>query len=175
VTRPEADSSFPFSAEVNTAAVCLHGDVACGINLHTHTHTHTYRTPWPESVSELYRPSDCRLSAKLVPTLADRVCHMVSVTDPYGRILGFLDRTVDIVGARPRGWKWSPGRVKNFHPCISSRPALRFTQPLMQLALRVLSPGLKRQGREADHSPPTSAEGKKTRIYTSTPSFVFMA
>jgi hypothetical protein len=24
---------------------------------------------------------------------ADRGCHMVSVTDPYGRILGFLDRS----------------------------------------------------------------------------------
>jgi CBS-domain-containing membrane protein len=46
-----------------------------------------------ESASELYRPSDRRLSAKLVPTFADRGCHLVSVTDPYGRILGFLDRS----------------------------------------------------------------------------------
>jgi hypothetical protein len=44
------------------------------------------QTPWSESASELYRPSDRRL---LVPTFADRVCHVVSVTDPYGRILGF--------------------------------------------------------------------------------------
>jgi hypothetical protein len=29
------------------------------------------QTMWPESASELYRPSDRRLSAKLVPTLAD--------------------------------------------------------------------------------------------------------
>jgi CBS-domain-containing membrane protein len=36
-------------------------------------------------------PSDLRLSAKLVPTFADRVCHVVSVTDPYGRILGFIE------------------------------------------------------------------------------------
>jgi hypothetical protein len=34
-----------------------------------------------------------RLSAKLVPTSADRVCHVGSVTDPHGRILEFLDRT----------------------------------------------------------------------------------
>jgi hypothetical protein len=27
-------------------------------------------TPWPESARELYRPSDRRLSAKLVPTFA---------------------------------------------------------------------------------------------------------
>jgi CBS-domain-containing membrane protein len=52
----------------------------------------TINTPWPESASELYRPSDSCLSAKLVPTFADRECHVVSVTDPYGRILGFLNR-----------------------------------------------------------------------------------
>jgi hypothetical protein len=35
---------------------------------------------------------DRRLSAKLVPTFADRWCHVVSsVTDPYGRIFEFLD------------------------------------------------------------------------------------
>jgi hypothetical protein len=38
------------------------------------------------------RPNYRRLSAKLAPTFADRGCHVVSVTDPYGRILGFLDR-----------------------------------------------------------------------------------
>jgi hypothetical protein len=48
--------------------------------------------PWSESASELYRPSDRRLSAKRLPTFADKECHVVSVTDPFGRILGFLDR-----------------------------------------------------------------------------------
>jgi hypothetical protein len=33
-----------------------------------------------------------RLSAKFLPTFADRGYHVVSVTDPYDRILGFLDR-----------------------------------------------------------------------------------
>jgi hypothetical protein len=46
------------------------------------------RTPWPESASELRR-----LSAKLVPTFADRGYHVVSVTDPYGSILAFLHRS----------------------------------------------------------------------------------
>jgi hypothetical protein len=50
-------------------------------------------TPWCESPSQLYRPSDRRVSAKWLPTFADRGCHVVSVTDPYGRILGFLDRS----------------------------------------------------------------------------------
>jgi hypothetical protein len=50
-------------------------------------------TPWPESASELYRPGYRRSLAKLVPTFADRGCHVVSVTDPYGRIIGFLERS----------------------------------------------------------------------------------
>jgi hypothetical protein len=45
-------------------------------------------TPWPESASKLYRPSHRRLSAKLVPNFVDRGCQVVSMTDPYCRILG---------------------------------------------------------------------------------------
>jgi hypothetical protein len=52
------------------------------------------KTPWSESASELYRLSDRRLSAKWLPTFADRGCHVVSVTDPYGRILGFLNKSL---------------------------------------------------------------------------------
>jgi CBS-domain-containing membrane protein len=58
------------------------------------------QTPRPESASELYRPSDRHLSAKLVPIFADRGCHVVSVTDFYGRILGFLDCKDNII--RPK-------------------------------------------------------------------------
>jgi hypothetical protein len=36
-------------------------------------------------------------------------------------------------------------------------------------------PGVKRPGREVDHSPPTTAEVKKMWIYTSTPPYAFMA
>jgi hypothetical protein len=53
----------------------------------------TKQIPWSESASELHRPSDRLLSAKWLPIFADRGCHVVSVTDPYGRILGFLDRS----------------------------------------------------------------------------------
>jgi hypothetical protein len=41
-------------------------------------------TPWLLSASELYRPSDRRLSAKLVPTFADRGCPVVTATNPHG-------------------------------------------------------------------------------------------
>jgi hypothetical protein len=51
------------------------------------------QTHWPQSTSELYRPSVRRMSAKLVPTFADRGCRVVSAKDPHGRILGFLDRS----------------------------------------------------------------------------------
>jgi hypothetical protein len=47
------------------------------------------KTSRPESASELFRPRDLRLLAMLVPTFMDRGCRVVSVTDPYGRILDF--------------------------------------------------------------------------------------
>jgi hypothetical protein len=57
----------------------------------------------------------------------------------------------------------------------SSRPVLGPTQPPVQWVPGALSPGKKLPGREADHSPPTSADVKKTWIYTSTSPYVFMA
>jgi hypothetical protein len=53
----------------------------------------TIISQWLQSVSELYQPSDHPLSAKLVPTFADRWCRVVTAADPYGRNLGFLDRS----------------------------------------------------------------------------------
>jgi hypothetical protein len=43
------------------------------------------------------------------------------------------------------------------------------TQPPIQWVPGALSPGVKRPGREADHSLPASAEVKKMWISTSTP------
>jgi hypothetical protein len=53
----------------------MHGDIlpeeepeaptVSGIAIHIKTYSNKNKqTPWPESASELYRPSDCRLSAK---------------------------------------------------------------------------------------------------------------
>jgi hypothetical protein len=47
--------------------------------------TNKKKTPGLRSASELYRPSDHRLSTKLVSTLADRGCRVVSATNPHGR------------------------------------------------------------------------------------------
>jgi hypothetical protein len=52
----------------------------------------------------------------------------------------------------------SPGRVKNFLFFTSSRLAMGPTEPPIQWIPGVHSPGVKRSEREADHSPPTSAE-----------------
>jgi hypothetical protein len=49
------------------------------------------------------------------------------------------------------------------------------TGPPIRWVPGALSLGVKRPGREADHSPPTRAEIKKTWVYTSTPPYVFMA
>jgi hypothetical protein len=57
----------------------------------------------------------------------------------------------------------------------SSGPALEPTQPPIRSVPRALSLGVKRQGREAVHLCPTSAEVRKMWIYTSTPPYTFMA
>jgi hypothetical protein len=74
-----------------------------------------------------------------------------------------------------KGRNSSPSRVKNFLFSTSSRPDLAFIQLPSQWVSGALSPAVKRPGREADHSPPSTAEVKKTRIYASTPPYVFMA
>jgi hypothetical protein len=51
----------------------------------------------------------------------------------------------------------------------ASRPALRPTKPPVQWVEGALSVGVKRPEREADDSPPPSAEVKECVNYTSTP------
>jgi hypothetical protein len=62
--------------------------------------------------------------------------------------------------------------VKNFRFSMSSRPAPGSTKPLIQRVPGALSLEVKQQGREADHSPPSTTEVKKTWIYVSTPPYV---
>jgi hypothetical protein len=56
-----------------------------------------------------------------------------------------------------------------------SRPALRPTKPPIQWVPGAFSLGIKRTGREAGRSPPSSAEVKNAWSYTSTPQYAFMA
>jgi hypothetical protein len=73
------------------------------------------------------------------------------------------------------GWSSCPGRIKDFLFPTSSIPALRSTKPPIQRVPNTLFPGVKRPGRETDHSPPASVEVKKIWIYTSTSPYAFLA
>jgi hypothetical protein len=79
------------------------------------------------------------------------------------------------VAGRWMGRGSSADRGENFLFSASSWPALGPTQPPIRWVPGVISPGVKRPGREADYWPPTSAEVKKTWVCTSTPPYVFMA
>jgi hypothetical protein len=77
------------------------------------------------------------------------------------------------VSIGPRLGAGRPGFVSRqgleiFLLATASRPALGPTQPPIKWIPGILSPGLKRQRREADHSPPSSAEVKNVWRYTST-------
>jgi hypothetical protein len=67
------------------------------MNFHTHirrlTSIRINLTPWSESDSEVYGPSDLRLSAKLVPTFADRGVSRGQPNGYPGHFIGFLDRS----------------------------------------------------------------------------------
>jgi hypothetical protein len=85
------------------------------------------------------------------------------------------DSVVGIATGRLKGRSSSPGKVNNFLFSTSSRSALGSIEHPIQWVQGDLSPGVKRQRREPDHSPPTSAAVKKMWIYTSTPPYAFMA
>jgi hypothetical protein len=80
-----------------------------------------------------------------------------------------------VTGRTAEGFEFESRRVKNFHSSTLPRSALGISQPPIHWVPRALCPEEKQQVREADHSPPTSAEVKKTWTYTSTPSYAFMA
>jgi hypothetical protein len=88
---------------------------------------------------------------------------------------GSLDFAIELIllqAGRLRGRSSRLGRVKNFlHVVQIGSEADSASYPMRTGSL---SPWVKRQGREADHLPPTSAEVKKMWIYTSAPSYVFM-
>jgi hypothetical protein len=56
----------------------------------------------------------------------------------------------------------------------TSRSVLEPIYPPVEWALGTISLGLRRPGREVNHSPPCSTEVKKIWIYISTPPYVFM-
>jgi hypothetical protein len=73
------------------------------------------------------------------------------------------------------GGSSSPGRVKNFSLLHIVQTDSGVHPTSYKMGTGGSFPGVKLQGREADHSPPTGAEVKKMWIYTYTPLCVFMA
>jgi hypothetical protein len=103
----------------------------------------------------------CLLFCLILHLLRSR-CSAVGIVTSYG-----LDDWG--LGVRvPAGWRIfsSPNRPDRLWGPL---------QTPVQWVPGVVSLSVKRQGREADHSPPASAEVKKMWIYTSTPPYVFMA
>jgi hypothetical protein len=78
------------------------------------------------------------------------------------------DWTIGVLGF---DFRWGLGI---FLFITASRTALGPTQPPIQWVPGTLSLGIKRPGREADHSPPSSAEVKNAWSCTSTPQYAFM-
>jgi hypothetical protein len=77
-----------------------------------------------------------------------------------------------------RGWTFTENRDVNVrgNGRTARKPNVSFSkhcQPLIEWVPGALSLGLKQPGREADHSPPSSAEVKNAWRYTSTPPIRF--
>jgi hypothetical protein len=87
---------------------------------------------------------------------------------------GYLRGTALGHGLDNRGFE-SRQELGIFLFTTASRPALWPTQPTIQCVSGARCLGVKRPGREADHSPPPSAEVKFAWSYTSTPQYAFMA
>jgi hypothetical protein len=75
----------------------------------------------------------------------------------------------------PGGGSSSPGRFKKFSLLHIIQTGSGVHPTSYKMGAGGSFSGVKRQGREADHSPPTITEVKKMWIYTSTPPYVFMA
>jgi hypothetical protein len=79
--------------------------------LKTKLHGLSLQANYTDRATAAHRQSDCRL-------FADRGCHVVSMTDPYGRILGFLDRSryfsIKYLLSCTHEAEWSPFQTHNF-------------------------------------------------------------
>jgi hypothetical protein len=74
-----------------------------------------------------------------------------------------------VVYRRATGWMIGGFESWQELGVFESRSVLGPTQPPIQWVPGALSLGVKRPGREVDHSPPSSAEVKNACSYTSTP------
>jgi hypothetical protein len=96
-----------------------------------------------------------------------KVCHRnKDVNNAIGRLA---------TGCTTEGSEFEPQWGQEFSLLHVVQPALGSTKPPIQWVAEALSLGVKRPGREANHSPPASAEVKKMWMYGSTPPYIYMA
>jgi hypothetical protein len=75
----------PLLKIIQTKIKLIHTNLFCYCDIKkTKLHGLSPRANYTDRAIAACRRSDCQL-------FADRGCHVVSVTDPYGRIIGFLD------------------------------------------------------------------------------------
>jgi hypothetical protein len=100
---------------------------------------------------------------------------MILVSILYSVLYMYMYSAIGIVtGYGLDGWGfgvWVPVGAELFSFLRCPNPILGSSQPPIQWVPESVSPGVKRPGHEADHSP----EVKKTWIYTSTSPYAFMA
>jgi hypothetical protein len=102
-----------------------------------------------------------------------------SVTEQKRKI---IRHTCVVVGEKEFATNWTIGVLRFdsrrglgiFLFTTAFRTGLGSTQPPIQWVPGALSLGVKRPGREADHSPPSIVEVKNAWSYTTTPQYVFM-
>jgi hypothetical protein len=102
-----------------------------------------------------------RLSQKLYRMFLDRIIYNVSKSGVSSKLIFiYYQVLVWITGWTTGRSGFDPRQGQRTFPVASvSRPALGPTQSPVQWVQGVLSPGVKaRPGRDADHSPPSSAE-----------------
>jgi hypothetical protein len=75
----------------------------------------------------------------------------------------------------PKNMSSIPYKGKRFRYSSVLRPALGSTQPRIQRIWGSVPSGVQRMRSEADHLPPSSADGRNTWSCTSTPLYVFIA
>jgi hypothetical protein len=116
-----------------------------------------------------------QIRARLLPSTSLPV-HYSSIIlslvkfEPLKAVNGSRDSSVGITTCYGLGGRGSiPDRDKIFFSSPVLTQALKSTHPPIQWVSGLFSPGVKRQGREADHSPPSSAEVKKGGAILSLP------
>jgi hypothetical protein len=119
----------------------------CSSDRHTSS-----RAPFRLEIYGLYHT--CTLDKRCGDAKHGTVCVKISTFSFWAAIAQSVYR-------RAKGWTGSIShRGKIFLFYATSRPALRPIQPLIRWVPRAISMGVEGPGREADHSPPSSAEVK---------------